>query len=415
MLARLRQWLGNTPEGVPLNLAMGLLAFVVGLIQAQPQLILLGACYTAAFLLVSVRLRWARYALVILFLFMGARLIANAFWYGPSLIRLFGSGFCLWMAMDAWRRYSPENLGDVIEQPFALVLLVAKPRKLEGEELARLLESSWGGQFAYESAEENATGVEEADTEDDRQFIVGKEGHFMVHSRRGWFLVHNVAEPYWTDDTDVVAEMHEDMRSAQIVRDHQAWLSIDLLRVGQSDDEQALQLRAMGKFIATLADDETLGLLRPDLGQLNAWGPVVKDHLERGQVDAAIYELNEPPVISIADDNQQLLDGVAEAKRRWPEFVAAYANHDQARDNFAVKAPVTRSDVTEFIWMEITKLDAGRVHGTLQNEPVNLGSLKLGDPVEIAAGDINDWVYSLGSQPPVGLFTLAAFDTPEEG
>ena len=102
MLDRIRRWVSDTPEGVPLNLGMGVLGLVVGLIQERPQLMLLGLCYAGAFLLVGFRARWARYALVVLFLFMGARLIANAFWFGPTLIRLVGTGFCLWMAMDVW-------------------------------------------------------------------------------------------------------------------------------------------------------------------------------------------------------------------------------------------------------------------------------------------------------------------------
>ena len=69
MLDRIRHWFSDTPEGVPLNLGMGMLGLVLGLVQERPQLVLLGLCYAGAFLLVGFRARWARYALMVLFLF----------------------------------------------------------------------------------------------------------------------------------------------------------------------------------------------------------------------------------------------------------------------------------------------------------------------------------------------------------
>jgi len=315
--------------------------------------------------------------------------------------------------LDVWRRYAPEKLGSRLEKSCALVLLLTQPRALAGEDLARLLEKKWGGSFAFDATEDSThEDVEEGDEQ--RQFVVDQDGYFMVYAHRGWFLFHNVDEPYWSDDAEVVATMHEDLRCASIVREHCAWLSIDLLRVGQSDDEQALQMRAMGKLIAALADEDTIGLYRPDDGLLNVWGPEAKDHLERGQLDAALFELSEPPVLSIECDDEALLSGVAEAKQRWPEFVQRFVSHDAENDSFAVKAPVTREEVTEFIWIDVDKLEAGRLRGTLQNAPVNLGDLNLGDQVEVLESDVYDWVYVVGLDDPVGMFTLAAFQPTDE-
>ena len=45
------------------------------------------------------------------------------------------------------------------------------------------------------------------------------------------------------------------------------------------------------------------------------------------------------------------------------------------------------------------------IHGKLGNDPVDLGVLKLGSPVEVAVSDIQDWAYILDAEP-VGMFSV---------
>lgn len=100
---------------------------------------------------------------------------------------------------------------------------------------------------------------------------------------------------------------------------------------------------------------------------------------------------------------------VAEARRRWPEFTAAY---QRAADKapFAVKAPVTEAGNTEFIWINVKAIADDQIHGFLANDPVALGDLKLGSFVTVSVADLNDWVCPDPSAPgrPLGLFTVKA-------
>mgnify|MGYP003329175806 CR=1 FL=1 len=50
---------------------------------------------------------------------------------------------------------------------------------------------------------------------------------------------------------------------------------------------------------------------------------------------------------------------VAEATRRWPEFVAAFSARDG--EGHSVKAPITRGERTEFIWIEVDRIEPDRV------------------------------------------------------
>ena len=94
---------------------------------------------------------------------------------------------------------------------------------------------------------------------------------------------------------------------------------------------------------------------------------------------------------------------VAEARTTWPQFVEAFKKRDG--ENFGIKAPITANGRTEFIWVEVTGLEPEYIHGTLGNDPVDLGDLKYGSQVEVPLEDLNDWGYIRNGEP-VGMFTV---------
>jgi uncharacterized protein YegJ (DUF2314 family) len=99
---------------------------------------------------------------------------------------------------------------------------------------------------------------------------------------------------------------------------------------------------------------------------------------------------------------------VAEARRRWPEFVAAF-NQRRPMQGFAVKVPFHEREENEYMWVEVSKLDGNNIHGTLVNEPKVISSLKLNDQVTVKLDDLNDWLYSDGKEM-VGGFTAKVLE-----
>jgi uncharacterized protein YegJ (DUF2314 family) len=95
---------------------------------------------------------------------------------------------------------------------------------------------------------------------------------------------------------------------------------------------------------------------------------------------------------------------VAEARQRWPEFVAAFQS--RAGEYFSVKAPIRSAGNTEFIWIHVDALDGDTVRGRLGNDPVDLGHLKEGDAVSVPLGEVNDWAFLQAGQP-IGMFTVS--------
>jgi uncharacterized protein YegJ (DUF2314 family) len=103
---------------------------------------------------------------------------------------------------------------------------------------------------------------------------------------------------------------------------------------------------------------------------------------------------------------------VAEARRRWPEFVEAFTRPRPGQKSFAVKAPVRDGDELEFAWIQVSRLDGDVIEGILDNEPVRLRNVKIGDTLRVTVGDLNDWIFVDG-ESLIGGFTLRIVRNPQ--
>lgn len=346
--------------------------------------------------------RWVRWSIV------GAAavvVLAVAWWLKgrgqllPGLIVLgVGGAGVRWIA----GRLKPAVAAPAEEPPMvSLVLLLREPRYLEARVLANVLEAAWGMTFSVSSGEEkteNSSGAAK------QPWIVGDGPIFMVNTGTMMFVVHNHERCYF-DRVDDVAERVPELRLRTIVTEHRAWLSVDGLSV-TGEAETAAAYGKIARALAELANDTVLGLFQPASNRLTPWEPELEARLRSGERLEELFAVTQAPVVQVADDDPRMLAAVAEARRRWPEFVAAFKAR-QPGGNYAVKAPITREGNTEFIWLEVIGLEPDYVHGKLANDPVALGGLKLGDQVEVPVAELNDWTFlhDAGGEP-VGLFTV---------
>jgi uncharacterized protein YegJ (DUF2314 family) len=111
-------------------------------------------------------------------------------------------------------------------------------------------------------------------------------------------------------------------------------------------------------------------------------------------------------VVQLGADDPGLVAAAAEARRRWPEFVAAF-NEQRPGRKCAVKysAPI-KGGGDEHIWIMVTALGSGTISGTLGNAPVEDIGLKQGDAVTIQTDDVKDWLFTDG-QSMTGGFSIA--------
>lgn len=280
----------------------------------------------------------------------------------------------------------------------SLVMLRREPRYLESPVLARIVEGVWGGR--YQGSED------EEDSDETDGFVLGESPLFVIRSGEDMFLVHNHDSPYW-EGKDELAESVGELRLRKAIADHQAWLSVDA--IGQETEHVDMDAiyNKIGKLIVALSDPESLAVFCPDSNDINVWSDELAERLESPGGVADLARPNNVPVIPISGDHPVMIAAVEQAQSRLPEFIEAFQDQADGCDNFVIKIKLTVDDVTEFIWADVVGFEPNYVHGRLGNDPVNLGELRLGDPVEAPKSDIQDWGYVRDGQR-VGMFSVEA-------
>lgn len=279
----------------------------------------------------------------------------------------------------------------------SLVLLLKESRTMDVHSLAQRLSIAWG--VSVETAKDKD--VSEDENVADKTYIVGSTPIFMIGHQGGFYLVNNFDRPYF-DEPDKAAEDCPELRLRKVIREHRAWLSVDLLRVGNLPD-RTTAYRQIAHLVAELAGDDCLAVYCPESGHLNLFDNSLIDELRSENPLEVFQKLTHLPIVQVDGEDPEMVAAVAEARRRWPEFVSAFGQR-LPEQNFAVKAPITRSGNTEFIWISVDRIEAEEIHGRLDNDPGDLGTLKAGDEVTVPLAELNDWVFSKG-EDVTGLFT----------
>lgn len=277
------------------------------------------------------------------------------------------------------------------EKPLvALVLFLAEPRDLDSVEIARRASRALGCRFTC------------GDGDATDHFVVGEEPSFVLKYGEHYFLINSFPRPYM-DDPETAAGSVSELRLRKAIREHSAWLSVDLL-----GEVRRLQLpeiyRTIGKLVAAFADDECLAIFAPATGQLNLFDEE-SARLLRSDNPLKLFEVSShPPVVPVSGDDPRLKAAVNRARKRWPEFVTAFEQRHSGQ-TFAVKARIGDGEVFEFMWLHVTGLENGWIYGRLDNDPIELTSIRCGDRVRVHMEDLNDWLFTDGDQV-TGGFTI---------
>jgi uncharacterized protein YegJ (DUF2314 family) len=276
----------------------------------------------------------------------------------------------------------------------SLVLLDREHRFLDRQILASIVNSAWGN-------ERELSG--ELGREDEI-LVCGEGPSFVVETRLGRFAVNGFALSYWENCDEVVGHL-SDIRAQRAIEAHGAWVSVDWIGPLPAEKHD-LVYRLIGSLVADLAAPSTLALFHPESGGFRVWEPSLLEALRSSRPLDAFATGNSAPVVQVSPDDPEMKAAVEEARRRWPEFVAHFQRR-HPEQHFSVKAPISRDGATEHIWIEVLSITAEQVRGRLGNDPIDLGNLKIGDPINVAIESIEDWLYVLTDEP-VGGFTIPA-------
>lgn len=282
----------------------------------------------------------------------------------------------------------------------SIVLLRREARYLESTVLARIASEAWGISLTSGDGQDDDP---EDETED---FVVGESPLYVIKADNQMMLVHNFDQPYW-DDPDEVAESVNELRLGQAIREHRAWLSVDVIGDVENETQKQAAYVMIGKLIHDLADEETLIAYCPGSEAINVWSDELAERLLQPGGVASLGQPDNVPVVPISGDDPRMLEAVAEAQRTLPEFIERFKNQSDQQDTFVAKIKLTVGETSEYIWINVLGFEPKYVHGTLGNDPVNLGNLKINDQVEAPIEDICDWGYADDGELK-GMFTAHA-------
>jgi uncharacterized protein YegJ (DUF2314 family) len=271
----------------------------------------------------------------------------------------------------------------------SLVLLLREPRYLDCDMVKRIASKVLGHDFT--TTDENAT-----------DFIVGEHAPFFLKFRGELYLIHCFPKPYMKNPEQASMEIQE-LRTRKAVSEHKAWMSVDLLQIGEEASDLNSAYQVIGKLVAEFADNDSLAIFAPQTSKINVYDPELDAKL-RGP--DPLKDFARPvfvPVTAISGDDPRMRAAVEEARKRWPEFVSAFEARSPA-GKFAVKAPFTDGTNTEFMWVSVTGIENDVIYGTLDSDPVNVTSVKADQRVKVQLSELNDWMF-LKDKKVIGGFT----------
>jgi len=265
----------------------------------------------------------------------------------------------------------------------SLVLLLSEPRYLDATLLSKLVQRAW---------QANAITID------------GKSSCFKIDADGRCFTIQNVDSPYFDHPQKVAAEMRE-LRLREVVVQHRAWLSVEFVET-QHREEPTKVYQLIGRLISELCDSDCLAVLAPATGAINVYDDEIREGLCHKDPAELLNNFIHAPVVNISPADPRMRQAVAEAKKRWPEFVSAFERRS-AEQHFSIRAPFGDGQHTEFMWVGVTAIENDMIYGKLGNEPLHVRGMNAGETVKVRLADMNDWMFTEGKAMRGG-FTIEA-------
>jgi len=352
--------------------------------------------------------KWAKWLGVVVLLAMALNTVGGLFVRGFEWLPAAAVGVLLWLGWDLWRVPVGRSQADEDDEPFlSLVLLCQEPVYLEPAILAGMASRAWDAEIEVGTEDDDEEEDNDGDSEEGMgSFLVGESPHFFCSHWPAFIAIHNFDEPYF-DDAEEVAQAVGEMRVRQAIKEHRAWVSVDLLHwFGEEEGNEEQAYRMIARLLAELADDNCLAVIDPAEGRVFAYDPETEAKLRSDNPLEGLRDWYHAPILTIAGDDPEMEAAVEEARRRWPEFVAAFEQRSDDEDEpYLIKAPFTDGDDTEFMWVSVTGIENDVIYGKLENSPANVKTVDEGDTVRVKLEDLNDWMC-VTDDTPTGAFTL---------
>ena len=109
--------------------------------------------------------------------------------------------------------------------------------------------------------------------------------------------------------------------------------------------------------------------------------------------------------VEIADDDPEMAEAVAIARERLGEFTDSLAEGADGLVHF-IKYEVVDGEESEFFWARVTAHDDEAFTAVIDNEPVSVKTVELGQEVVVPRADVADWLIVAGRERTAGGFSI---------
>lgn len=256
-------------------------------------------------------------------------------------------------------------------------MLLSSKRLIDEQVLRRTLDSDPSVQIAFEN-----------------------QAVSYVTGPRFSFRVMCVPATYLPPDR-LAAEIKE-VRLSEAVAAHKAFVSISVDHTTPTA-QRAESATRICQLAAELVDDTTLALWDTPANRLILPTAEAIELMRAGKREEAFRAITWDGISKMG--TADLSAEIAEAQRRFPEFVAAFKDAPDKSD-FIIKFHFLEEGVAhcEHMWVQPEEIDESTVTGRLLNQPRWLRRVREGDLVTMKVEDMSDWGMIQGDTA-AGFFT----------
>jgi uncharacterized protein YegJ (DUF2314 family) len=115
----------------------------------------------------------------------------------------------------------------------------------------------------------------------------------------------------------------------------------------------------------------------------------------------------EPDVYRVENEHAAMRKAVEEAHKSVSQFVKALQHPAAGQTDFEVKKPFVEGKEVEHIWLSDVMFVGGRFKGKVDNAPMKIHGLKMGQVISVDPDEISDWAY-VDNGKLIGGYTIRA-------
>ena len=275
-------------------------------------------------------------------------------------------------------------------QPVALVLLETTARLLTKAQIAEAVSKAIGGSYLDKDVRRERPDLH-------RFWVEGYE-----------FTLETRPRPYIPRDR----EPHSDLTLREVVARHEAAILLDAWAAppGRTREDGT---DLMGRILVEIADETSVGVYCFHTQRINPVDGILTAMLREGRGREAMESATFSMFSGVRSGDSRMVEAIAEARMRWPEFVAAFDRRRSPDAGFGVKAPFRDGEHVEHMWIDVEEVDFEEAKGRLLSRPFALSRPKQGEQVTVSAGEISDWSYQDG-EARGGGFTSAVIKEAQD-